>query len=515
MLYLVAFGIFIYILIKTLKFDDVIKNMGKPSKQPIVESVKLLYKPNDSKMANYLDINYKNNKLKDEIPLKINKVENDINIVDYVNTNTNTIGIINELELEQNLKQKNNLRFMCAPQKFVLFFLLQYYQKDDYISKVKAILDPENMDSSLPVDSNVDTNAINKEKTEIRNKLDRIYRLNLQNIQTYIKEDQEARLKENDTKPYIIAVDSEDSLTQLLFKNIAGEMGWKSEEYTGQPLTKLNTNTIFYKLMTFDDAISQFIKTSDSVDSLFYLRDERDWKVKELFVNYYINNKKAPIIIEIERKENTKSKLLNKTFIHMIDTSLYYTNKSVGGNENTEDESLQIRLPTLAIRNVLFCNINTDSDIVLLLTAICIQNLKYLQQYMFAGCKDGENQFVLAKKMNELEANIAKTSLQLIKENANTNSYETGENLNKLIDQLEEAEMNYINISRQCQDRIPMNPFPNLDEIVFCFPSQKVHPVSKEYFHDNGLYTRNSKYEYDLNYYAKKVKEYYYQLNNS
>ena len=100
MLYLVAFGIFIYILIKTLKFDDVIKNMGKPSKQPIVESVKLLYKPNDSKMANYLDINYKNNKLENEIPLKINKLEDDINIVDYVNTNTNTIGIINELELE-------------------------------------------------------------------------------------------------------------------------------------------------------------------------------------------------------------------------------------------------------------------------------------------------------------------------------------------------------------------------------------------------------------------------------
>ena len=39
--------------------------------------------------------------------------------------------------------------------------------------------------------------------------------------------------------------------------------------------------------MPFEKAIIEFIKTSDSVDSLFYLRDERDWKVKELFVNYY------------------------------------------------------------------------------------------------------------------------------------------------------------------------------------------------------------------------------------
>lgn len=525
MLYLVVFGIFIYILVKTLKFDDVIKNLGKEKKEMVVKPIELVYKNVDYRMANYLNVNYEDNKLEDEKSLTIKKINNNENIIDYVNKNNNTLGIANELELETNNKPKSNIRFMCAPQKLVLFFLLQYYQKDDYISKVNAIInpeDPENMLKMVAKEFDIDPTKLTKTEMEnlknklsLRNKLDRIYRLNLENIETYIKEEQKERLNDNKNtdikiKPYIIAIDSEDTLSERLFKTIATEMNWKVSEYNEQDLNSSNTNIIFYKKMPFEKAIIEFVKSSDSVDSLFYLRDERDWKVKELFVNYYEINKKAPIIVEVNRNEKTKGQL-KKTFIHMIDTSLYYTNKSVGGDEGTEDESLQIRLPTLAIRNLLFCNVNTDNDVILLVTALCIQNLKYLQQYMFPGCKNSDKQLYLAKEMNDLEANISKISLKLMNDDKIIR-YERGQKLNKLIDRLEEEEKQYIKIARECEDRIPINPFPNLDEIVFCFPSQKVHPVSKEYFHNNGLYTRNSKYKYDLDYYAKKVKQYYTNL---
>lgn len=525
MLYLVVFGIFIYILVKTLKFDDIIKNLGKTEIEMPIKPIELVYKNIDYRMANYLNVNYEDNKLEDEKSLRIKKIDNNENIIEYVNNNINTVGIINELELESNSHKKSNLRFMCAPQKLVLFFLLQYYQKDDYISKVNAIInpeDPENMLKMVEKEFEIDSTKLTKveienlkNKLSLRNKLDRIYRLNLENFETYIKEDQRERLKDNKntgikTKPYIIALDSEDTLSERLFKTISIEMKWKISEYNDQVLNNDNTNIIFYKKMPFEKAIIEFIKSSDSVDSLFYLRDERDWKVKELFVNYYEINKKAPIIVEVNRNEKTKGQL-KKTFIHMIDTSLYYTNKSVGGDEGTEDESLQIRLPTIAIRNLLFCNVNTDNDVILLITALCIQNLKYLQQYMFPGCKNSDKQMYLAKEMNDLEAKISELSLTLTNDDKII-QYEQGQTLNKLIDRLEEEEKKYIKIARECEDRIPINPFPNLDEIVFCFPSQKVHPVSKEYFHNNGLYTRNSKYEYDLDYYAKKVKQYYTNL---
>lgn len=500
MLYLIAFGLFIYILIKTLKFDIFIDNYGKKPKIEKPDIVELVCDKsnNDTRMGNYLLTNYKNNKLDNEIELE--KVEqNDItNVISYVANNKNKVGIANELDiLSQSDEVVKNLQFMSAPQKFVLYFLIQYYQSDEYIEKEKAILSPEE-------------SVVSKDKKRIREKLDRIVRLKLSNINNHITKDQSERSNKGDNVPYIIAVDDEDTVSFKLFKTIAAEMKWNIKEYIGETttITRNNTNTIFYKIMNFENAVKEFTKTDSTIDSMFYLRDERDWKVKNLFVNYYLINKKAPIIVEGDRKNIPKNRnsILKNTFIHKIDTSLYYTSTTVGDGEH---ESLSIRLPTLSVRNILFCNKNTDVDVVLLLTAICLQNLKYLQQYLYSGCKDGEKQLYLAKEMNDIEKDISELSLKLMKENLNNIQYERAENFEKLVNSLESKKKDYLTIANRCKNRILVNPFPNLDEVVFSFPKIKVHPTSKQYYHDNGLYTRNSKYEYDLNYYAKQVKEYY------
>lgn len=488
MLYLVAFCLFIYILIKALKFDDFINNYGKKIKKEIPSIVKLATDKsnNDSRMANYLFTNYKNNKLENEIDLRVVKQKN---VISYVANNKNTVGITNELNIfSQPSDIMNNIQFMAAPQKFMLYFLIQYYQSDEYIEKEKAILSPEE-------------SVVSEEKKGIREKLDRIVRLKLDNINKHINKDQTNRSNKGDNEPYIIAVDVKDTVSLKLFETIAAEMKWNIEEYIGETttITRNNTNTIFYKKMNFENAAKEFTKADSTIDAMFYLRDERDWKIKNLFVNYYLVNKKAPIIIEVERKnipKNVKS-LLKNTFIHNIDTSLYYTANSVGGGEN---ESLSIRLPTLSVRNILFCNKNTDTDVVLLLTAICLQNFKYLQQFLYSGCKDGEKQMYLAKEMNDIETSISELTLKSLKEKLNKI---------QLVDNLQDKKKQYLSIANRCKNKIPINPFPNFDEVVFSFPKIKVHPTSKQYYHDNGLYTRNSKYEYDLNYYAKKVNEYY------
>ena len=143
MLYLVAFCLFIYILIKALKFDDFINNYGKKIKKEIPSIVKLVTDKsnNDSRMANYLFTNYKNNKLENEIDLRVVKQKN---VISYVANNKNTVGITNELNIfSQPSDIMNNIQFMAAPQKFMLYFLIQYYQSDEYIEKEKAILSPE------------------------------------------------------------------------------------------------------------------------------------------------------------------------------------------------------------------------------------------------------------------------------------------------------------------------------------------------------------------------------------
>ena len=504
MLYLVAFCLFIYILIKALKFDDFINNYGKKVKKKTPDIVELVTDKsiNDSRMANYLFTNYKNNKLENEIDLELVKQNSIKDVISYVANNKNTVGIGNELDiLSQPDKVLNNLQFISAPQKFMLYFLIQYYQDDEFIEKENAILRPE--ESAKP-------NQVSNEKKGIREKLDRIVRLKLDNINKHITKDQISRSTKGDNVPYIIALDDKNTISFKLFDTIAKEMKWNIQEYIDETttITKDNTRTIFYQIMSFENAIDEFTKTDSTIDAMFYLHDERDWKIKDLFVNYYLINKKAPIIIEVERKNIPKKKksLLKNTFIHNIDTSLYYTANSVGGGEN---ESLSIRLPTLSVRNVLFCNKNTDTDVVLLVTAICLQNYKYLQQFLYSGCKDGEKQLDLAKEMNNIETSIYELSLKLLKENLNDVQYEQAQNFGKLVDNLEDKKEQYLTIANRCKNRIPVNPFPNFDEVVFSFPQLKVHPTSKEYYHDNGLYTRNSKYEYDLNYYAKKVKDYY------
>ena len=504
MLYLVAFCLFIYILIKALKFDDFINNYGKKVKKETPNIVELVTDKsnNDSRMANYLFTNYKNNKLENEIDLGLVKQNSIKDVISYVANNKNTVGIGNELDIfSQSSDVVNNLQFMAAPQKFMLYFLIQYYQSDEFIEKENAILNPE---------ENAKLKQVSNEKKGIREKLDRIVRLKLDNINKHITNDQTKRSNKGDNEPYIIAVDDKNTISFKLFDTIAKEMKWTIQEYIDETttITKDNTSTIFYKIMSFENAVNEFTKADSTIDAMFYLRDERDWKIKDLFVNYYLINKKAPIIIEVERKnipKNVKS-LLKNTFIHNIDTSLYYTANSVGGGEN---ESLSIRLPTLSVRNILFCNKNTDTDVILLVTAICLQNFKYLQQFLYSGCKDGEKQMYLAKEMNDIETSISELSLKLLKENLNDVQYEQAQNFEKLVDNLQDKKEQYLSIANRCKNKIPINPFPNFDEVVFSFPLLKVHPTSKQYYFDNGLYTSDSKYEYDLNYYAKKVKEYY------
>ena len=146
MLYLVAFCLFIYLLIKALKFDDFINNYGKKVKKETPNIVELVTDKsnNDSRMANYLFTNYTNNKLENEIDLGLVKQNSIKDVISYVANNKNTVGIGNELDIfSQSSDVVNNLQFMAAPQKFMLYFLIQYYQSDEFIKKENAILNPE------------------------------------------------------------------------------------------------------------------------------------------------------------------------------------------------------------------------------------------------------------------------------------------------------------------------------------------------------------------------------------
>ena len=207
MLYLVAFCLFIYILIKALKFDDFINNYGKKVKKETPDIVELVTDKsiNDSRMANYLFTNYKNNKLENEIDLGLVKQNSIKDVISYVANNKNTVGIGNELDiLSQPDKVLNNLQFISAPQKFMLYFLIQYYQDDEFIEKENAILRPE--ESAKP-------NQVSNEKKGIREKLDRIVRLKLDNINKHITKDQISRSTKGDNVPYIIALDDKNTIS--------------------------------------------------------------------------------------------------------------------------------------------------------------------------------------------------------------------------------------------------------------------------------------------------------------
>ena len=89
--------------------------------------------------------------------------------------------------------------------------------------------------------------------------------------------------------------------------------------------------------------------------------------------------------------------------------------------------------------------------------------------------------------------------------------YDEATLLEESITELQNKHTEYIEIGKICQHRIPVNPFPNFDEVTFNFPSQIVHPIAKEYFHKNGLYSRNPRFKYDLQYYVDKVQEFYWR----
>lgn len=487
-------------------------------KKDIPRFVTFVREEKDKRMADFLEVNYVDNKALDDIELKTAELPRD-EILTYVSTTPNSVGIMNELEYRDNEQElKQNTRFIAGPQKFVLFFLLQYYQSEDYRIKKESLLE-ENLTEPRVLEgfqNTVEPDYI-AEKKMIQEKLNRIARMDMDSILEYIHVDQKSRLEKGDSTPFIIAVDYEDSISFKVFTLLSQAYGWNIREYTSKNLidspNNYDTNAVYYHFMDFDDARNEFVNEVSRLDCIFYMRDERDWRVKELFVDYFLKNKKSPTILEFKKERNPKNRKieLSHFFSHMIDTSLYYTQNSVGGDDGKDDESLAIRLPTISIRTIIVCNKEVDERIILLLTAICIQNYTYLQQYMFPGCKDGELQTEKVKKINEIENRVNELSLKLLKNIEKRDEYFTEATL--LEDSLEELKNKteeYMKVGRQCQYRIPVNPFPNFDEVAFCFPSQIVHPVAKEYYHNNGLYSRNPRFKYDLQYYVDKVQEYYW-----
>ena len=513
MLYIVIFVIFIVILYKIS--NDTFNKIAKEKKREKNNYGLLVSDKDNSRISDFLEVNYSDNKSMDDIELKTAIIDKNL-VVPYVSKFPNRVGIINELQFNEVSKNdKKDVTFIAAPQKHVLYCLLQYYQSDDYINKREALLE-QNIDLQIGLEG-FENKDYAKEKTTIQEKLDRLVRLGIKDLRDYIFVDQKTRTDNNDNTPFIIAVDGPSSMSFNLFKRVAKEYKWNIREYTSKGFTEspkdYNEKIVYYKFMDFDDARSEFVKSNSLIDCLFYLCDDRDWKVKDLFVKYFTINKRIPIILEF-KKTKTKNSGLLKTFIHIIDTSLYYTNNSVGGDEGGEDESMAIRLPTLAVRNILICNKDTDIDIVLLLTAICIQNYTILQQYIYPGCAEGESQTSKVVEINKLEKNISELSIKFIKNMEDKHTkYANGIELEKTIGKLNSLQKEYIKIGKKCQFRIPVNPFPNLDEIGFSFPDLPVHPVSKEYYHENGIYSRNPRFKYDLTYYSNMVQELYWEYD--
>lgn len=479
----------------------------------------LVHDKNNQRIADFLEVNYIDNKELGDINLKTAELSKK-EIIPYISKNPNKIGIIDELEfMDIDNKTKQDIQFICAPQKIVLFFLLQYYQSTDYKNKKESILEENiNVSESMEGFDNDENNDYKSGKNIIIDKLNRIARMDIQSVAEYVYIDQKSRSDKGDNTPFIIAVDKESTLSFKLFKQVADAYKWNIREYMNRSLTEspenYDINSIYYHIMDFDEARTEFVRGVSRLDCMFYMRDERDWKVNDLFVKYFITNKKSPTILEFKKDQRDKNRKLQfkNVFTHMIDTSLYYTNNSVGGDEGKEDESLAIRLPTLATRNLIICNKQTSEKVVLLLTAICIQNYTYLQNYIYPGCRDGELQTANVKKMNELETKINELSLKIIKNIDNKDLYyDEATLLEESITELQNKHTEYIEIGKICQHRIPVNPFPNFDEVTFNFPSQIVHPIAKEYFHKNGLYSRNPRFKYDLQYYVDKVQEFYWR----
>lgn len=513
MLYIGILVIFVLILYK-VSYENTQKNKLEKKREKFNYGLLVSDKEN-TRLSDFLEVNYSDNKSIDDIELKTASIDTS-HIVPYVSKFPNRVGIIDELQFTDISKnEKKNITFIGAPQKYVLFCLLQYYQSDNYIKKREAILE-QNIDLNIKLEG-FETKDYAEEKKTIQEKLNRLSRLGIKDLRDYIFVDQKTRKDNNDNSPFIFAVDNASSISFNLFKRIAKEYNWNIREYKNKGFTESPTDydekNIYYKFMDFEDARTEFIKSNSLIDCLFYLRDERDWKIKDLFVKYFIRNKRAPVILEL-KKTNTKNSKLSRTFIHTIDTSLYYTNNSVGGEEGSEDESLAIRLPTLAVRNLLICNKDTERDIVLLLTAICIQNYTILQQYIYPGCAEGELQTAKIVELNKLEKKVSELSIKLIKNiKDKQKDYKLGIELEKIINKINNLEKKYIKIGERCQFRIPVNPFPNFDEVAFSFPELSVHPISKEYYHDIGIYSRDPTFKYDLNYYSNMIQDLYWEYD--
>lgn len=514
MLYIGIFVIFILILYKIIN-NNLKKNEIEKEREKFNYGLLVSDKEN-TRLMDFLEVNYSDNKSLDDIELKVSILDKDT-ILPYVSKFPNRIGIIDELGFFDGISETNkkDIRFITSPQKEVLFCLTQYYQTDNYTKKREALLE-ENIDLTIQFEGFEDRNYA-KEKKTIQEKLNRLSRLGIKDLRNYIFVDQKTRSENDDKTPFLIAVDNVMSTSFNLFKRVAKEYKWNIREYTSKGFSEspedYNENIIYYKFMNFDDAREEFVKSNSLLDSLFYLRDERDWKVKDLFVKYFIKNKTAPVILEF-KKNKSDNNGLSRTFIHTIDTSLYYTNNSVGGEEGSEDESLAIRLPTLSVRKLLICNKDTDYDIVLLLTAICIQNYTILQQYLYPGCAEGELQTSKVVEINKLEKDISDLSIKIVKNMKDKQkTYDMGIQLEKNIDNLNILEKEYMKVGKRCQFRIPVNPFPNLDELSFSFPELSVHPVSKEYYHNNGIYSRDAMFKYDLNYYSNMVQDLYWEYD--
>ena len=192
----------------------------------------LVHDKNNQRIADFLEVNYIDNKELGDINLKTAELSKK-EIIPYISKNPNKIGIIDELEfMDIDNKTKQDIQFICAPQKIVLFFLLQYYQSTDYKNKKESILEENiNVSESTEGFDNDENNDYKSGKNIIIDKLNRIARMDIQSVAEYVYIDQKSRSDKGDNTPFIIAVDKESTLSFKLFKQVADAYKWNIREY--------------------------------------------------------------------------------------------------------------------------------------------------------------------------------------------------------------------------------------------------------------------------------------------